>query len=384
MATNLIYDNLLQSVISLRKELHSQPEISEHEVITAKKIKTLIDKLHPTRILEGVGGTGLIVEYDSGLPGKNIMFRAELDALPIQEINTFSHQSLNKGVSHKCGHDGHMSVLYGLANLLMLHPIKTGKVYLLFQPAEENGVGANAIIKSKEFKELSIDYIFAFHNLPGYELNQIVYRKNAFTASVKSIIIKLNGKTSHAAEPEHGINPSAAISEINQQLLSMEDNNIQSDNFSVITPIYFTLGEKSYGISAGYGECHYTIRTWNKKKMDHLTKTMVNKITSIAHKYHLELQIEWTQEFDANENNEDAVNQIVEVAKESNLNIVEREFPFKWGEDFGAFTQIMKGAMFGIGSGENCPALHNPDYDYPDEISPIAIQLFYDLILKNQ
>jgi metal-dependent amidase/aminoacylase/carboxypeptidase family protein len=109
MPTNLIYDNLINSVVALRKELHAQPEVSEHEVITAKKIKLLIEKLHPTRILEGVGGAGIIIEYDSGQPGKNIMFRAELDALPIQEINVFPHQSLNKGISHKCGHDGHMS-----------------------------------------------------------------------------------------------------------------------------------------------------------------------------------------------------------------------------------------------------------------------------------
>src|SRR5690606_33382636 len=157
--------------------------------------------------------------------------------------------SMHDGVSHTCGYDGHASILCGLAAHLSENKHKAGKVYLVFQGAEENGEGAAAMLADDKFKEIKADYVFALHNLPAYPLGQIVLKENTFTASVTSIIIKLIGKTAHAAEPENGYNPAACLAEIVQKSLALANNNPESDDLSVVTPVYMKMGELAYGIS---------------------------------------------------------------------------------------------------------------------------------------
>ena len=196
-----------------RKSLHAYPEISGKEFETQKKIICFLEEKTETEFYK-VANTGVMVIFKGNDPGPTVMIRGDIDALPINETNTFEHRSKIKGVSHKCGHDGHTSILLGLAILLNQEPIIKGKVLLLFQPAEEIGMGAESVLNDTVFNNYNIDYSFALHNLPGYPLHQIVVKDNEFTANVKSIIIKLSGKTSHASEPEKGINPSTAIAEL--------------------------------------------------------------------------------------------------------------------------------------------------------------------------
>ncbi|TAJ12033.1 amidohydrolase [Marinilabiliaceae bacterium JC017] len=367
-------------LVNLRHYFHAHPEISDQEKETAKEIVRQLKQCNPTSIVENIGGYGVMAIFDSQKPGEIVLLRCELDALPIREINDFEHRSVYEGVSHKCGHDGHMTTLLGVARKISCEPFPKGKVVLLFQPSEETSTGAEAVLSDAKFKAIKPDYAFAFHNLPGYPLNHIITKKGSFTAAVKSIIIKLQGKTSHAGEPEKGINPALAISEIIKKTLTLSNNQVDREDFAIVTPIHINMGEKAYGVSAGYGELHLTIRTWTEQQLDNLSNQILQIIHTSAEQHHLKSEIEWTQHFRATENNDMALEYLQNAIHTNGYSHKETDYPFKWGEDFGLFTQQYKGALFGIGSGTNCPALHNPDYDFPDEILPIGVELFYAIV----
>lgn len=366
-------------LVKLRKLLHRYPELSGQEVETAKRISGFLNSYKPTKLIEGIGGNGVAAVYSYFGTGPTVLIRCELDALPIEEVNTFEHRSEDEHVSHKCGHDGHMSIVAGLAIHLSKNRPKTGKVVLLFQPAEENGEGAKAVLEDPQFEEIRPDYVFALHNLPGYPMHKVVCRSGSFTASVQSIIIKLHGKTSHAGEPDLGINPALAIAEILQQTNKLQVPK-EEKGFKQVTPIQIEMGEEAYGISAGYGEVKLTIRTWDSDTMEELAADCEKLAKKIGKKYKLKVEIDWTQFFSANQNGEDMVEVIREAAKANGFEFEEKQEPFRWGEDFGLFTEQYKGAMFGIGAGEKTPALHNPDYDFPDEITPTGVKMFASII----
>ncbi len=362
-----------------RRALHAHPEVSGQEYATQERIVRFLNTYTKAKVIK-VGGTGVMATFDSGKPGKNTLFRGDTDALPIQEINTFEHRSVFEGISHKCGHDGHTAILLGLAMVLSDNPIKNGKVRLVFQPAEEDGMGAKAILADERFNGEEIDYVFALHNLPGYPKNQIVVKENEFTSNVKSIIIKLFGKTSHAAEPEKGYNPSRVIADLLLYAEENTHNHPESKDFFLMTPVFLTMGSTSYGISAGYGEVHLTLRGWSTQLMKEKCIRLESFVKTKSSEYNLLPKTEWLQEFFANENHPEAVELIRLAAKQNTLPILEKVTPFRWGEDFGLFTQKFKGAMFGIGAGEKTPALHNPDYDFPDDILPNAVAMFHKII----
>lgn len=370
----------MEELINLRKELHQNPELSGFEKETAVRIQLFLSQYTPTKLYTNIGGNGIIAIYKGKEKGKTVLLRCELDALPIQEINSFEHQSKVENVSHKCGHDGHMAIICGVAKKIFENPLEKGNVILLFQPSEENGKGSEAVLKDDFFKTTQPDFVFALHNLPGYPKNQIIVKEGTFTCAVNSIIIKLHGKTSHAGEPEKGNNPAVAISEIITVFLKKNQPNILEENYCVITPIYIEMGEKAYGVSAGYGEVHFTFRSNQNKLMQQIENDLEEIAITIAKKQNLTPEISWTENFKANENDKVAVEFIRNAARKENLSIFEKDVPFSFGEDFGLFTQHFDGAIFGIGSGENIPSLHNPDYDFPDEIIKSGVSVFYSLI----
>ena len=369
----------MEELIQFRQELHKHPEVSGNEKETAKRVLNFLSNYPPSKVITNLGGAGILAIYKGKEEGKSVLFRCELDALPIQEINTFEHKSSIDGVSHKCGHDGHMAILCGLAKKLHENPLEKGTVMLLFQPAEENGSGAQAVIEDSKFDAIKPDYAFALHNLPGFPLHEIVVKENAFTCAVNSIAIELHGKTAHAGEPENGINPALAISEIIAAFNAKIQSEIAQENYCLITPIHIIMGEKAYGVSAGYGEVHFTVRSDSNAFMQKTESELEQIASAIAKKYNLKTTIHWTEKFQANENNIEAVNFIRKSASNLQLNVLEKELPFTFGEDFGLITQHFKGAMFGLGSGENTPSLHNPDYDFPDEIIKTGTSLFYQI-----
>jgi|TARA_B110000495_G_scaffold30555_1_gene23368 amidohydrolase len=367
-------------IINLRKELHRNPELSSFEYGTAKRIRRFIEKHNPTDILENIGGTGLVAIYKYQKKGKSITIRCELDALPIQEENEFKHQSKKEGISHKCGHDGHMAIVSGLIFWLKNQSFNSGEIILLFQPAEENGKGANRVLKDERFKSLKTDYVFALHNIPKEPLNGIILIDKRFSAEVQSFIVSVKGKKSHASEPENGINPALGLSNIITTLSKLEVVKPEDKNFTLMTPVHINMGQIAYGISPANGELHYTVRTWNRKNMSALRVQINEIIQQICQIHKLQYEIVWLEYFPAAANDIESNNFIEKAAKENNYKISERPYPFKFGEDFGWFSREYKTAMFGLGAGLDTPALHNADYDFPDEIIETGITMFKSII----
>lgn len=375
------WEEIEHELISLRRELHKYPELSGKENNTAGKIVKFAEKFNPDKIIKNIGGNGLAVVLQGDHKGKTILIRCELDALPIEEENEFDYKSQTEGVSHKCGHDGHMAIVSGLIPLLSEKKIKNGKIVLLYQPAEETGEGAEQILNEDKFKNLNPDYVFALHNLPGFEKNKIIVKENEFTSASKGLKIKLIGKTSHAAEPEKGITPSLAVAELIQRLVEIP-NKEKFDEFTLVTIIHAKIGERAFGTTPGYAELMATLRSYKNENMEKLQAQAEKIIDEVSAKNNLKFKLEWVEEFPSTINDKFCVDVVRKSAEENNLSIEEIKNPFRWSEDFGHFTQKYNGALFGLGSGVDQPQLHNPDYDFPDDIILTGTKMFYSII-KN-
>ena len=381
MTGGAIGDMDSQSIVDLRKNLHRYPELSGEETCTADLIKNELNKTKPTRIIDKVRGHSIIAEYCFAGKGPTVLLRCELDALPIQEQNEFSHKSSLEGISHKCGHDGHMSIMLGVANDLHIRPLSTGKVLLLFQSAEETGEGAKQVADYLRDEAINIDYVFALHNIPGMELNSISCKKGIFSPEVISIDINLRGRVSHAAEPEGGISPALAIADTIRSLHDMNNPEKESDNFFLITPIEVKMGNTAYGIAAGDGIIRYTMRTWGTESLSNYRLIIENTLAKIIQQTKgLEYSIDWHQEFRANINDDTAVEIIEKASLACGLNFIEMDQPLSFGEDFGFLTSQYPGAMFCVGAGKDCKPLHDTFYDFPDKIIYAGIQVFSEIL----
>lgn len=370
----------LEKLKLLRKELHRYPELSGHETETARRIKKSIEKCHNTKIIENIGGNGLAVINEFSNSGPTIVIRCELDALPIIELNDFEHHSVNKGISHKCGHDGHMAIVAGLVFWLDQQDYKNGKVISLFQPAEETGEGAPNVLNDNRFSELNPDYIFALHNIPHQPIHSIVTVNGNFSSTVQSVAVELKGKESHSAEPEHGVNPALCIAELIQRFNGLNNNDPAKEDFRLCVPIYSSMGVKSYGISAGFGEIHYTLRTKSMEKMERLKKEVNSILSEVCPKHKLPHTAKWFEYFPTVVNDGFCNQVIAEAAKTYNYDIINKNIPFRFGEDFGWFSEKYKAAMFGLGAGLQSSALHQADYDFPDEIIETGMNMFKGII----
>jgi len=371
-----------KKLVRLRRKLHQFPELSGNEYQTARLIKDALQETAPDRIIENLGGAGLAAVYEGTRPGPTLLFRCDLDALPIDEVNTFAYASEYQGIAHKCGHDGHMTIVTGLAMAVSANRPDKGKVVLLYQPSEEDGQGAARVLDDEKFSAIRPDHVFALHNLPGYPAGSVVLRKNTFAAASKGMINKLYGKTSHAGEPENGRSPALAMAGIIQELTALPENTSFED-FTLTTIIHSRLGEVAFGTTPGYAEVMATLRTYSNADMEALTNKSVDVIERLSHVYGLKSEISWTEEFPATVNDARAVDLIGQVAQQNQLQVIHIDEPLRWSEDFSNFTLQYPGALFGLGSGERTPQLHNPDYDFPEEIIDGGIKIFYGIYLHH-
>jgi len=372
----------ISELIKLRRELHKYPEKSGEEIGTAKKIKTFLKKHKPDKIIEEIGGYGIAAVFEGEKEGPAVLFRCDLDALPIDEINTFSYKSKNKGVAHKCGHDGHMTIISGLAEAISKNRPKAGKVILLYQPSEENGMGAGYILDDQKFDSIRPDYVYALHNLPGFPKSSIINNPRIFASASKGFIIRLHGKTAHAGEPENGRSPAIAMADLVKELTYLPEKE-KFEGFTLVTVIHARLGEIAFGTTPGYAEVMATLRSHTNEDMEKLSEKAIQLAQKHTKQHNLNYETEWTEEFLATENNKNATDVVKDAAKENNLEIIERKEPFRWSEDFSRFTKQYKGALFGLGSGEETPQLHNPDYDFPEEIIETGINIFFGIYKKH-
>jgi amidohydrolase len=274
-----------------------------------------------------------------------------------------------------------MSILLGVAEKLKTEKNNLwGKIYLLFQPSEEIAKGAKEVLNDPEFKYLHIDYVFALHNLPGFEKQKIILKKGIFAATSKGLVINLKGKSSHAGHPENGNNPIFAMMDIINALTDIsKESNLEKDR-SLITIIHTKLGEIAFGTSPGDGVVMATFRSTSPEKMKFMSKKATRIIKGISAKYDLKCELKWVEVFPILKNDDECVDIIKRAAAKKGLESISIDKPFSWTEDFSYFTQKYKAAFFGLGSGLDHPQLHNSDYDFPDEILPAGVDIFLGII----
>jgi amidohydrolase len=381
----------INEITAFRRELHSRPELSECETWTAKTIAVRLAKARPDKIVERLGTmqTGICAVFDSAQPGPTLLIRAELDALPIQESNTFDHRSTTSGVSHKCGHDGHMATLVAVADGLCDKPITAGRVYLLFQPAEETGTGAAAVIADKRFKALTPpDFVYAFHNVPKYPFGRVLVRDGTFAQASVGFIVKYRGKTSHSSYPEHGINPSRAVTELIMAVNSLDTRLADQVVAPVLGTIsYAQLGDANLGLNFGTtpGEASVAgvIRAQRTDDLTQVRAHLTDLALRLAAESGLSHDLTWHEAFAATVSSEECVDTIERAAGDAALTVERLQSPFRWSEDFGYFTEAYNGAFFGLGSGVEQPQLHDDGYDYPDELIDIGAKLYRAIIDRH-
>ena len=374
---NQLLKSYLPELIQLRHNLHKHPELSGQEKNTSQLIIEYISQYHPDQIITEIAGHGFAVVFNGKKPGPTVMFSCELDALPIEEMNDFSYRSTQNHVSHKCGHDGHMASVTALVPLLSQAVIEKGRVVLLYRPAEETGQGASLVISDLKYRQMKPDYVFAFHNLPGFPLGHIVIKPDVMNWTASGMVIHLTGKTSHAAHPENGISPAIAMCNIMEEIhqLTTRPNFNAQKNSCIIG--YARLGEKSLGRSPANAEIGFIIRSETDNGLSRLFNYSKEIVEKHAVNYSLGYTIEGKYKFNATFNSEIAVSLVEQAAHDFGYTIIQPKQAMKWADDIGELISRSTGAYFCIGSGEQSAQLHNPDYDFPDSLIEIAGNVFF-------
>jgi amidohydrolase len=373
-------DSFIDSLMALRRDLHKNAELSGKEINTRQIILDFIQQSAPHKIISPIGGHGLVCIFQAGSAGPTLLFRAEMDALSIQEKNEHHYKSATSDVSHMCGHDGQMAILAGLAGLLHTHPPKRGEIILLFQPAEETGQGASAILNDPEFSPIKPDYVFALHNMPGKEKGVVYLRSGIFNCASSGLIVRLKGRSSHASRPEDGIDPTLPMSEIIQGLSRLPSEPEFNDTFSMASVVFARLGEKSFGTAPGEAEIHATLRCEDDQILELLEHKAKQLVVRCAESGGLHYNLKWRDRFTASVNDERAIEIVSDAATNAGLKVVYLKHPRRWSEDFGQFTARFPGAMFLLGAGETCPPLHSPEYDFPDDLIQTGIVIYREII----
>lgn len=371
----------MDRIIKLRQELHQNPELSGDEKETSSRLAKFLSKYQPSEIHLGIAGSGIVAVYKGKEEGPTLLFRCDMDALPIQETSDKSYKSLINGVAHLCGHDGHMAMVSGLAVKLHEIPIKKGRVILLYQPEEENGKGAVKSISDLEKLNLKPDFAFAIHNIPKHPLGSVILGRYTFSAASKGVTIKLKGRNAHAAYPESGISPALAIAEIIQSFSKVKEL-VRFKDFILLTIVHSRLGEPAFGTSPGEGIVLSTLRAFDNDDMGKLTQFVESTSKDIANKFNLNLDISYSEEFPATECDKKLTVIVENCAKEIGLEVINLDQPNRWSEDFAHFTSQFPSVIFGIGDGMNHPDLHTNSYDFPDEIISTGIGLMEAICRK--
>jgi amidohydrolase len=318
--------------------------------------------------------------FDSGKDGPTVLFRAELDALPIEERNDIAWSSQIPGKSHVCGHDGHMTILLALGRMISRQPVARGRVVLMFQPAEEDGSGAKAVIADPLYQEIQADWAFAIHIEPGRPFGYVSTCAGLINCASLGLRIKLTGKTAHAADPEDGVSPALAIAELIPELDALGQGGLLDDEFRLVTITHVKIGEPSFGVAPGEAEIFATLRTTGDEGMESIETTARTLAISAAKKFGLGVDIEVCDNFAASINDPDAYDVAKTAMRAIDVAYGDEGVPMRASEDFGVFGWSAKAAMLCLGPGEDYAALHNPDYDFPDDLIPVGSAIFERIV----
>lgn len=374
---------LLRELTGWRHDFHQNPELGFEEHRTSKKVADLL-KSFGLEVHEGVGGTGVVGVLKCGSSARAIGMRADMDALAIHEENTFAHKSRNEGKMHACGHDGHTSMLLGAAKQLADQKGFDGTAVFIFQPAEEHGRGALAMMKDGLFERFPVDAVYGIHNMPSIEAGHFAIRSGPIMACEDNFEITVHGKGGHAALPHLSIDPIVIGSEIVTALQTIVSRSMNPTDNGVVSVTDFHVDATRNAIPEKV-ILRGDTRSFNSEMQSHIETTMGRIVSGICAAHGADHDFTYSREFAATINTEREADIAAAVARKTfgddrvNANC----YPIMASEDFGFMLQQKPGCYLLLGNGGIGPGgcgLHNPQYDFNDEIMPTGVGFWVNLI----
>ena len=368
-----------ENLLMWRHHLHSIAETAFNEIDTSDYIAEQLRQLG-LDVTTGLGGTGVIGTLKRGTRNKSIGLRADMDGLPLQEKSGAAYAQTS-GSMHACGHDGHMTMVLGAAEKLIADPSIDGTVHFLFQPAEEPGKGAQAMIDDGLFSKFPMDEIYGIHNMPGWPEGNLLTRPGALMASEDNFVIRIVGRGGHASRPQLVIDPIVIAAEILQALQTIVSRSIDPAQSGVVscTEIH-TDGSRnaipSEVIIKG------DTRSFDRDVQLTLEARMRELVTGICQAYGATGTVEYTYEFEPTYNHPECTNAAVAAAQKivGSQNVDGNCAQFMGSEDFGVFLKHIPGCFMFLGMGEDHKPLHNSEFNFNDKVLEIGIDFYVEMV----
>lgn len=368
-----------------RQHLHQFPETAFEETQTAAFIAEKLTSFG-LDVHQGLGRTGVVATLSTGNSKKKIALRADMDALFIEEQNIFSHASCHDGKMHACGHDGHSAMLLGAASYLSKNRHFDGTVYFIFQPAEEGRAGAKQMINDGLFDQFPADCVFGMHNFPDIPVGHFAVKSGAMMASSDSFEIIITGKATHAAIPHLGCDPIVVAAQLINSLQTIVSRNIDPADCAVLSITQIHAGNTWNAIPESV-VLRGTFRSFNENVKTLIVDKMTQLVNSICTGFDVSVKIEFNPEnegypvtFNTQAETAIALKAAQAVAGDNCVN--QNPTPSMGAEDFSFMLQEKPGCYIWIGNGssENSCLLHNPHYDFNDEILPVGAAYWVKLV----
>lgn len=362
-------EDLLQSYLpemtAFRHEMHQNPELSRQESKTSDKVADLLE-YYGYSVTRHIGGNGVVASLTNGDGQKSIGIRADMDALPIKEETNLAYSSTNEGVMHACGHDGHTTILLAAARALAMTKKFNGTVHLIFQPAEEIGAGAKAMIVDGLFERFPCDAVYGLHNWPGLEQGKIQFTQKAMMASVDAVKIVIYGKGGHGAKPEAAIDPIVVASSTIMALQTIVSRNIAPLDSAIISTGSIHGGE-AFNIIPDSVTISLTVRTFSSDVQNLIEERIKKIVEEQAESFGARAFVQYDRLVPTLVNHPRCTKFALDIAKKvlGSDKIVEDETPTTVSEDFAFMLKACPGAFFFLGNGDSA-SLHSPHYNFDD------------------
>ena len=367
-----------EKLTDLRRSFHRDPEVGFNEVRTKAKVAQQLRALG----VEVHEGTGVVGVLRSGGGNRTIGLRADMDALPIRESSSHDYVSQNDGVMHACGHDGHMTMLLGAAELLANLPDFDGQVVFIFQPNEEHGLGARAMIDGGLLEQFPLDEVYAIHNLPGAALGELSTRVGQICASESLFEIEIKGQGGHASMPHVGVDAITVGSEIVQALQTIVSRKLAPSCGAVVSVTEFlTNGQRN--VLPGTATLKGDVRTRLPQDRQDVERFMRQIVDGIAAAHGVGATVAFNTEFIETINAPGPTEAAIQAARNAGLDAIADRPPMSFSEDFAHFSAAVPGCFLLLGNGTERPysqPLHASDYDFNDALLPIGAAFWAQLV----